>query len=88
MLTQRITSSSQLHSLKFKNKPDDPDEKYIRAKYMQQVIDNIEAQKDKLTKEEMLAIMLQAVEDYTNEENFVVITGENKPTKPKLSLVS
>ena len=69
MLTQRITSSSQLHSLKFKNKPDDPDEKYIRAKYMQQVIDNIEAQKDKLTKEEMLAIMLQVVvEDYTNEE--------------------
>ena len=86
MLTQRITSSSQLHSLKFKNKPDDP-EKYIRAKYMQQVIDNIEAQKDKLTKEEMLAMMLQAIKDYTYKENFVVLTGESKPTKPKLSLV-
>ena len=87
-MLQRITSSSQLHSLKFKNKPDDPDEKYIRAKYMQQVIDNIEAQKDQLTKEEMLAMMLQAIKDYTYKENFVVITGENKPTKPKLSLVS
>ena len=87
-MLQRITSSNQPPYNLQTYKPDDPDEKYIRAKYTQQVIDNIEAQKDKLTKEEMLAIMLQVVEDYTNEEGFVVITGENKPTKPKLSLVS
>ena len=49
MLTQRITSSSQLHSLKFKNKPDDPDEKYIRAKYMYEVIKNVKAKLNSLT---------------------------------------
>ena len=86
MLTQRITSSSQLHSLKFKNKPDDP-EKYIRAKYMYQVIKNVKAILDSLTAAEVAAIYEQAIKDYTYKEGFVVITGENKPTKPKLSLV-
>jgi hypothetical protein len=85
-MLQRITSSSQLHSLKFKNKPDDP-EKYIRAKYMYQVIKNVKAKLNSLTATEVAAIYKQAIEDYTNEENFVVITGESKPTKPKLSLV-
>ena len=88
MLTQRITSSSQLHSLKFKNKPDDPDEKYIRAKYMYEVIKNVKAKLNSLTAAEVAAIYEQAIKDYTYKEGFVVLTGENKPTKPKLSLVS
>jgi hypothetical protein len=87
-MLQRITSSSQLHSLKFKNKPDDPDEKYIRAKYMYEVIKNVKAKLDSLTAEEVAAIYEQAIKDYTYKEGFVVLTGENKPTKPKLSLVS
>lgn len=82
-----LTSNQQSYNSQT-YKPDDPYEKYIRADYMLQVINNIEAQKDNLTKEEMLTMFLQAVEDYTNEEGFVVITGESKPTKPKLSLVS
>ena len=86
-MLQRITSSSQLHSLKFKNKPDDP-EKYIRAKYMYQVIKNVKAKLNSLTATEVAAIYEQAIKDYTYKEGFVVITGENKPTKPKLSLVS
>lgn len=87
-MLQRITSSSQLHSLKFKNKPDDPDEKYIRAKYMYEVIKNVKAKLDSLTAEEVAAIYEQAIKDYTYKEGFVVLTGENKPIKPKLSLVS
>lgn len=84
MLTQRITPISQV----LKYKPDDPYEKYIRAEYMKKVIDNIEAQKDSLTKEDMIAMMRQAVDDYTTSEGLVMLTGENKPSKPKLSLVS
>ena len=86
MLTQRITISHQQPYNLQTYKPDDPTEKYIRANYMRQVIDNIEAQKDKLTKEEMLTMLRQAVEDYTNEEGFVVITGESKP-KPTLTRI-
>lgn len=87
MLTQRITISHQQPYNLQTYKPDDPtDEKYIRANYMLQVINNIKAQKDKLTKEEMLTMLKQAVEDYTNEEGFVVITGENKP-KPTLTRI-
>ena len=55
-MLQRITSSSQLHSLKFKNKPDDPDEKYIRAKYMYEVIKNVKAKLNSLTSAEVAAI--------------------------------
>lgn len=81
-------TSNQLLQLQYNHKPDDPTEKYIRAKYMKKVIDNIEAQKDNLSKEEMINMMRQAVDDYTNSEGFVLLAGENKPSKPKLSLVS
>jgi hypothetical protein len=83
MLNQRIKQPN-LQTYK----PDDPTEKYIRASYMLQVINNIEAQKDSLSKENILAMLRQAIIDYTNKEGLVVITGENKLTKPKLSLVS
>lgn len=86
MLTQRITISHQQPYNLQTYKPDDPTEKYIRANYMLQVINNIEAQKNKLTKEEMLTMLRQTVEDYTNEKGFVVITGESKP-KPILTRI-
>ena len=86
MLNQRIKSSNRQRYNLQTDKPDDPTEKYIRAKYMLQVINNIKAQKDKLNKEEMLAMMIQAIKDYTNKEGFVVITGESKP-KPTLTRI-
>ena len=87
-MLQRITSSGQPPYNLQTYKPDDPDEKYIRAKYMYQVIKNVKAKLNSLTSAEVAAIYEQAIKDYTYKEGFVVITGENKPTKPKLSLVS
>ena len=80
--------SNQLPQLQYNHKPDDPYKKYIRANYMKKVIDNIEAQKDNLSKEEIISMLRQTVNDYTTSEGFVILTGENKPCKPKLSLVS
>ena len=67
-------------------KPNDPTEKYIRANYMLQVINNIEAQKESLTKEEILNMLRTAVDNYTNAEGFVVLTGESKQ-KPALTRI-
>ena len=87
-MLQRITSSNQPPYNLQTYKPDDPTEKYIRAKYMYQVIKNVKAKLNSLTATEVAAIYEQAIKDYTYKEGFVVLTGENKPTKPKLSLVS
>ena len=67
-------------------KPNDPTEKYIRANYMLQVINNIEAQKENLSKEEILNMLRTAVDNYTNTEGFVVLTGESKQ-KPALTRI-
>ena len=80
--------SNQLPRLQYNHKPDDPYEKYIRANYMKKVIDNIEAQKDNLSKEEMINMLRQAVDNYTTSEGFIILKEENKPSKPKLVLIS
>lgn len=82
MLTQQSKKTYNLQTYK----PNDPTEKYIRANYMLQVINNIEAQKESLTKEEILNMLRTAVDNYTNAEGFVVLTGESKQ-KPTLTRI-